>query len=109
MTSMQMFWMVVIFTATTFLTRVISFLVFPGNKPIPKYVLYLGRVLPFAITGMLIVYCLKDVHPFVAPYGIPELIAVAVTAGLYLLTRKSLIAIAGGTILYMVLVQLVFV
>ena len=100
--------MVAIFAAATFFTRVAAFLLFPANRPTPRYVAYLGKVLPFAITGMLIIYCLKDVSLFAWPHALPELIAIAVVAGLFLLFKNSLLAIAAGPMLYMVLVQVVF-
>ena len=92
----------------TLITRFLPFLVFPAGKPTPKFVKYLGRVLPPAVFGMLIIYCLKNVSVFTGSHGIPELIAIAVTAGLHLWKRQMLLSIAGGTIVYMLLVQLVF-
>lgn len=92
----------------TLITRFLPFLVFPAGKPTPKFVKYLGRVLPPAVFGMLIIYCLKNVSIFTGSRGIPELIAIAVTAGLHLWKRQMLLSIAGGTIVYMLLVQLVF-
>lgn len=101
--------MVAMFALGTFLTRVLPFFAFPKSRPTPKFIHYLGQVLPFAITGMLIVYCLRETSFTVSPHGIPELIAVAVTATLFLLFKKSLLAILGGTLLYVFLVQVVFV
>lgn len=101
--------MVAIFAIATLATRAAAFMLFPANRPTPQYVVYLGRVLPFAITGMLVVYCLKHITPLAYPFGLPELIAVLAVAGLYLGFKNSLLAVAGGTVLYMVLVQLVFV
>ena len=92
----------------TLITRFLPFIVFPAGKPTPKFVKYLGRVLPPAVFGMLIIYCLKNVSIFTVSHGIPELIAIAVTAGLHLWKRQMLLSIAGGTIVYMLLVQLVF-
>ncbi len=92
----------------TLITRFLPFLVFPAGKPTPKFVQYLGKVLPPAVFGMLIIYCLKNVSVFAGSHGIPELIAIAVTAGLHLWKRQMLLSIAGGTIVYMLLVQLVF-
>ena len=92
----------------TLITRFLPFLVFPAGKPTPKFVKYLGRVLPPAVFGMLIIYCLKNVSIFTGSRGIPELIAIAVTAGLHLWKRQMLLSIAGGTVVYMLLVQLVF-
>ena len=93
----------------TMTTRFLPFLLFPANKPTPKYIQYLGKVLPYAVMGLLLIYCLKDVQVAAWPHGIPELIGVAVTAALQFWRKNMLLSIAVGTILYMVLVQLVFV
>lgn len=98
--------LIIIMSVVTILLRTLPFLVFRNHTP--KYISYLGKVLPPAIIGMLVIYCLKDVTVFSYPYGIPELIAVACTAGVQAWKRNSLISILSGTVLYMVLVQLVF-
>lgn len=92
----------------TVLTRFLPFLVFPAGKPTPKYIRYLGTVLPSAVFGLLVVYCLKDVSLFAGSHGIPEMISIAVVAGLHLWKWQMLLSIAGGTLCYMLLVQLVF-
>ena len=92
----------------TLLTRFLPFLLFPAGKPTPKYIQYLGKVLPSAVFGLLVVYSLKDVSIFSGSHGIPELIAVAVVVCLHLWKRQMLLSIAGGTVCYMLLVQLVF-
>ena len=92
----------------TMLTRFLPFLVFSSKKPTPKYIEYLGKALPCAIFGMLVVYCLKNVSLFSGSHGIPELIAIAITAGLHLRKKQMLLSIASGTIVYMLLVQLIF-
>ncbi len=92
----------------TMATRFLPFLVFRDNKPTPKYIQYLGKALPAAIFGMLVVYCLKGVNVLAYSYGLPELIAILVTVGLHLWKRQTLLSIAGGTVCYMLLVQLVF-
>lgn len=92
----------------TMLTRFLPFLVFTGKHPTPKYVQYLGKALPPAVFGMLVVYCLKGVSLLSSSHGIPELIAIAVTVGIHLWKRKMLLSVAGGTVCYMLLVQLVF-
>lgn len=92
----------------TMMTRFLPFLVFPAGKPTPRYIQYLGRVLPAAVFGLLVVYCLKNVSLFTGSRGITELIGIVVTAGLHLWKRQMLLSIAGGTICYMLLVQLVF-
>ncbi|MCM3255454.1 branched-chain amino acid transporter permease [Priestia aryabhattai] len=92
----------------TMLTRFLPFIIFPSNKPTPKYVQYLGKVLPSAVLGLLIIYCFKDVSLLSGSRGVPEFIGVAVVALLHLWKRKMFLSIAGGTIVYMMLVQLVF-
>ena len=92
----------------TMLTRFLPFLLFPGNKPTPKYIQYLGNVLPAAVFGLLVVYCLKNVSFLTGTHGIPELISIAVVVVLNLWKRQMLLSIAGGTVCYMLLVQLVF-
>ena len=92
----------------TILTRFLPFLLFPGNKPTPKYIQYLGNVLPAAVFGLLVVYCLKNVSFLTGTHGIPELISIAVVVVLHLWKRQMLLSIAGGTVCYMLLVQLVF-
>lgn len=92
----------------TMLTRFLPFLVFPDNKPIPKYVQYLGKVLPFSVIGLLIVYCLKGVSFITPSYGLPEIISIGAVIGMHRWKRNMLLSIAAGTILYMILVQAVF-
>lgn len=92
----------------TMLTRFLPFIVFPADKPTPGYIKYLGRVLPAAVFGLLVIYCLKNVDVMTGSHGIPELISIAVVVGLHLWKRNMLISIAGGTVCYMLLVQLVF-
>ena len=92
----------------TMLTRFLPFIVFPSGKPTPKYVQYLGKVLPAAVFGLLVIYCLKNVDVMTGSHGLPELISIAVVIGLHLWKRNMLISIAGGTVCYMLLVQLVF-
>lgn len=92
----------------TMLTRFLPFIVFPSGKSTPKYIQYLGKVLPAAVFGLLVIYCLKDVDVMTGSRGLPELISIAVVTGLHLWKRNMLISIAGGTLCYMLLVQLVF-
>ena len=92
----------------TMATRFLPFLVFRSDKPTPKYIQYLGKVLPGAIFGMLIVYCLRSIDLFSGTHGLPELLCVTVCALLHLWKRNELLSIFGSTILYMVLVQVVF-
>ncbi len=92
----------------TVLTRFIPFLVFPAGKPTPKYIQYLGKVLPAAVFGLLVVYCLRNVNLFTGSHGIPELLAILVVVILHLWKRQMLLSIAGGTVCYMLLVQFIF-
>lgn len=91
----------------TMLTRFLPFFVFPEGKEPPRYVLYLGKVLPYAVIGLLVVYCLKDAV-FTAFHGLPELMAMAVVAALQKWKKNMLLSMFAGTALYMLLVQMVF-
>lgn len=93
----------------TLMTRFVPFLIFPAGKPVPKYVRYLGKVLPSAVFGLLVIYCLKGVSVLTGNHGIPELISIAFVVVLHLWKRQMLVSIAGGTFCYMLLVQFVFV
>lgn len=99
---------IVLVAITTFATRLFPFVLFPKGRKIPKSVEYLGKVLPPAVIGMLVVYCLKGVTPLSFPFGLPELIASAVVVILHVWKRNNLLSIGVGTVLYMVLVQTVF-
>lgn len=92
----------------TIALRFLPFLIFGENRKTPPLIAHLGQVLPFAIMGMLVVYCLKGVSFTAAPFGIPEFIGCAVVAGLHLWKRNTLLSIGAGTICYMLLVQFVF-
>ena len=96
-----------IFLATIIL-RFLPFVAFPENKPTPKFIQYLGKYLPGAVFGLLIIYALKDVNILTGSHGIPELIAIVVTALLHRWKKQMIISISGGTICYMLLVQFVF-
>ena len=97
--------MVVLGTAVT---RFLPFLVFPSGKPTPKYVQFLGKFLPAAVFGLLVIYSLKDVNVFAGSHGIPEMIAILLVIILHVWKRQMLLSIAGGTVCYMLLVQIVF-
>ena len=99
---------ILVVALTTFATRVIPFLIFPKGKEIPRTIQYLGKVLTPAVIGMLVVYCLKGTRVLTAPYGIPELISVVTVAVLHIWKRNNLLSIGVGTVLYMVLIQVVF-
>ncbi|MBQ6711640.1 MAG: branched-chain amino acid transporter permease [Clostridia bacterium] len=101
-------WIILLGAGITALLRFIPFWVFGKGRKTPAVITYLGKVLPGAIIGMLVVYCLKDVQVLAYPYGIPELLGCAAVAGLHIWKRSSLLSIGGGTLVYMLLTQLVF-
>ncbi|MDD3334167.1 MAG: branched-chain amino acid transporter permease [Eubacteriales bacterium] len=92
----------------TMATRFLPFLIFRSDKPTPKYIQYLGKALPAAIFGMLIIYCLKNVNLLAGDHGLAEGIAIAAVIVIHLWKRQMLLSIAVGTIGYMLLKQLVF-
>ena len=92
----------------TMITRFLPFYIFSPNKPTPSFVRYLGKALPAAVFGLLVVYSFKDVNILKYSFGLPELIATVVIIGLHLVKRSMLLSIAGGTSVYMLLVQFVF-
>ena len=98
--------LVAVMAVVTILLRFLPFLIF--RKQTPAYISYLGKVLPSAIIGMLVIYCLKDISLSVPPHGLPELIAAACVVGLQAWKRNSLLSILSGTLVYMVLIQTVF-
>ena len=92
----------------TMITRFLPFVVFPAGKETPKYIRYLGKVLPAAVFGMLVIYSLKDVSLITGSHGIPEMISILLVIGLHFWKRQMLLSIAGGTICYMLLIQFIF-
>ena len=109
LTTLQLVITIAIMAILTFMTRVIPFIIFPANKKTPDYIHFLGEVLPFAIIGMLIVYCLKAVSFISFPFDLPELIAIVFIIILHLWKNSTLLSISGGTLLYMFLVQMIFI
>ena len=108
MTLTQQLLTVAVVALGTMATRFLPFLVFPAGKETPKFIQYLGKALPGAVFGLLLVYCLKHVNFLTGSHGLPEIIAIAAVVGLHLWKRQMLLSVAGGTICYMLLVQLVF-
>lgn len=88
--------------------RFAPFLIFGKGKQTPPIITYLGKVLPFAIMGMLVVYCMKDVSFLSAPFGFPELLGCAIVALLHIWKRNTLLSIGVGTVSYMLMVQFLF-
>lgn len=106
MTTLQRIITIAVIVMGTVLTRAIAFIAFPSGRKTPAYVRYLGRVLPAAALGMLVIYCLKDVNLLAGTHGIPELVSLAVVAGLHLWRKNMFLSIAAGTACYMLLVNL---
>ena len=92
----------------TMLTRFLPFLLFSGKRKTPEYITYLGKALPAAIFGMLVVYCLKNVSFVSGSYGISEMIGLMVTTAIHLWKRNMMLSMVAGTAIYMLLVQVVF-
>lgn len=108
MTTLQMIFTIMTAVLATVLTRFLPFLLFPEGKKTPQFVLYLGKVLPGAIFGMLVVYCLRNVQWLGGSHGLPEILSIVLIAVLHTWKKQTLLSIAGGTVCYMVLVQYVF-
>ncbi|MBD0383972.1 branched-chain amino acid transporter permease [Paenibacillus sedimenti] len=89
----------------TMMTRFIPFIIFPSGRPTPSYVRYLGKVLPSAALGLLVVYSIKDVKLLSGNHGVPELISIAIVACLHNWKRNMLLSIASGTLVYMFIIQ----
>lgn len=100
--------LIAVIALVTIALRFLPFLIFVGNRQTPAYITYLSKVLPFSIMGMLVIYCLRNISFAAAPFGIPEVIGCAVVVMLHLWKRNTLLSITGGTVCYMLLVQLVF-
>ena len=105
---MHSVWIIAVAALVTMATRFLPFLIFGNGKKTPDIILYLGKVLPYAIMGMLVVYCFKDVNFPAAPHGIPELLGCVAVAVLHIWKRNTLLSIGVGTVFYMLLVQFVF-
>jgi len=100
--------MVVVAALVTAGLRFAPFLIFGKGRETPPIITYLGKVLPFAIMGMLVVYCLKDISLQTAPFGIPEFLGCILVALLHIWKRNTLLSIGVGTVCYMLMVQLIF-
>ena len=99
---------ILIMAAVTAVLRFLPFVLFPEGKKRPEFISYLGTVLPYAIIGMLVVYCFKNISFMQYPYGLPAIIAGAVVVLLHVLKRNTLLSVFGGTACYMLLINFVF-
>lgn len=108
MTAGQTLTVILVTSAATLLTRAVPFLFFGGSRPTPGIIVYLGRVLPPAVMAMLIVYALRGTSLTAYPYGLAELMGIGTVAGLHLWRRNNLLSILGGTVVYMLAVQVIF-
>ncbi|MCL1844288.1 MAG: branched-chain amino acid transporter permease [Defluviitaleaceae bacterium] len=99
---------IAILAVGTAVTRFLPFIFFPNAEAAPRFVNYLGKVLPAAAISLLVVYSFRDVEFTAGPYGLPEVISIAAVAGLHVWRKNTLLSIAAGTVIYMVLVQFVF-
>ena len=109
LTPSQTILMILAVALGTMVTRFTPFLLFPEKKEPPQIIGYLGRMLPPAMMGLLVVYCLKSVSLVTPPHGIPELIAISAIVLLHKWKHNVLLSIGAGTLLYMLLVQIVFI
>ena len=100
--------MIAVIALVTAVLRFLPFLIFGENRKTPPLVSYLGQVLPYAIMGMLVIYCLKGVSLTAFPFGIPEFLGCAAVTLLHIWKRNTLLSIGAGTVCYMLLVQFVF-
>ena len=109
LTSTQTILIICIVTLGTMITRFLPFILFKGNKSNNTYIKYLGQVLPYATIGLLVVYCLRNVNFKTPSYGFPEAIAIVCIIILHYWKENTLLSIGAGTVIYMILVQFVFV
>ncbi len=108
MTEQYVWYAVAVIALVTALTRFLPFVIFRDEQKVPKLVRKLGKALPYAIMGMLVVYCLKDVHITALSSWVPAAISCLAVTVLYIWRRNTLISIISGTLCYMLLVQMVF-
>lgn len=99
---------IAVMAAVTLLTRALPFILWGKKKELPPLIRYLGTVLPFAMMGLLVVYCLRNTQIFIAPYGLAELLSILLVVALHVWKRNNLISFLGGTVFYMFLIQVIF-
>lgn len=109
LTPIQTIIIICMVTLGTVITRFLPFVLFPDNKQRHPYITYLGKVLPYSVIGLLVVYCLKDVSFMVPSFWLPKAIAIICIVFLHSWKENVLLSIGAGTVIYMLLVQFVFV
>ena len=97
---------IAVMVAVTIPLRLLPFWIFPPEKKIPAWVEFIGRVLPYSISAILVIYCLKDISFAKVPFGAPDLIAAAVTAILHICKKNMLLSVGVGTLCYMLLIRI---
>lgn len=108
MDNLHSFLIILVIAIVTMLLRFVPVIIFSKGEETPKYITYLGKVLPFAVMGMLIIYCLKDISIFNYSYGLPELISIFLVGLLHIWKKNMLLSVGVSTVFYMILVQMVF-
>lgn len=108
MSNWQVLSLILVMALVTAALRFLPFMIFTKGRKVPEIVAYLGRVLPYAVMAMLVVYCLKGISFVQMPFGLPELISAVLVVALHVWKRNTLLSIIGGTVCYMMLVQMVF-
>ncbi|MCL2367288.1 MAG: AzlD domain-containing protein [Oscillospiraceae bacterium] len=108
MTTLQALIIIGVLALGTAITRFLPYVFFPNVASAPKYITYLGKMLPTSAISLLVVYCLRYVNFTNAPHGIPEAVGITVVAALHIWRKNTLLSIAAGTVVYMGLVQFVF-
>lgn len=108
MNNKEIFFIVAALAAATIITRFLPFVLFPKGKKVPDFIVYLGKILPFAAMGLLVVSCFSGVSFLSYPYGLPEIICLALAALLHWKKSNTLLSIAVSTVLYMILIRFVF-
>lgn len=108
MTDLHTYLSVAVISAVTALLRFLPFIIFNGSRKTPKIIEKLSKTLPYAVMGMLVVYCLKDISFLTTANYLPAVIASLLVGALFVWKRNTLLSIVCGTVCYMLLVQLVF-
>lgn len=108
MNNKEIFFILAALAAATAVTRFLPFVLFPKGKKVPDFIVYLGKVLPFAAVGLLVVSCFSGVSFLSYPYGLPEIICVAAAVALHWKKGNTLLSIGVSTFLYMLLIRFVF-